>query len=384
SLRSTASLRPPPPPGRRPTPAAPPPPPAAAPAPPPPPGRSRAPFAFRGDGIGRLVIVVEFLAAVSVERRLHVRAGLAPCRIRGAYFLLLASAAAALAALGLGGFLGQAAGFCAVHGSLLAVTGFLAAILDLDLLARRAAPFARSAGGLLLAPAPSLLPAFPVPARPPLSPLLLRDLWLLFLLFFGKGQVRRPEGDRGLLRLLRRRDRTLAADPLDLLLGTVQAGCRDDLDLQVEFLLEARQLLAIVVLHGVRELGVETDAHPLDRAGGGLRLDPADQAQAHHLLAGQPAEAAAGGAGTMRAQLQRLLDALPVDLQETVRADPADRGPRLVDLHGVLESLLDLALVLRRAHVDEIHHHEAADVAQPELARNLPGRLQVGVDRGLF
>ena len=86
----------------------------------------------------------------------------------------------------------------------------------------------------------------------------------------------------------------------------------------------------------------------------------------------------------MRAELERLLDALAVDLQQAVRADPAHGGARLVDLQGVLDGLLDLALVLGGAHVDEVDHHEAADVAQPELAGHLGGGLDVGVDRRLL
>ena len=35
-------------------------------------------------------------------------------------------------------------------------------------------------------------------------------------------------------------------------------------------------------------------------------------------------------------------------------------------------------------HVDEIDHDQSAQVTQPQLPRNLIGRLQIGVQRGLF
>src|SRR5690606_40643552 len=60
----------------------------------------------------------------------------------------------------------------------------------------------------------------------------------------------------------------------------------------------------------------------------------------------------------------------------------AQLDARAVVLERVLQPALDLALVLGRVHVDEVDHHQAAQVAQAHLAGDLLGRLQVGVERG--
>jgi hypothetical protein len=40
----------------------------------------------------------------------------------------------------------------------------------------------------------------------------------------------------------------------------------------------------------------------------------------------------------------------------------------------------DLALVLRALHVDEVDDDEPAEIAQPQLARNLVGSFEIGVE----
>jgi hypothetical protein len=51
---------------------------------------------------------------------------------------------------------------------------------------------------------------------------------------------------------------------------------------------------------------------------------------------------------------------------------------------GVLDHLVDLILVLLVLHVDEVDHHQAAHVAQAQLAGHLVGRLQVDLHDGLL
>jgi hypothetical protein len=51
---------------------------------------------------------------------------------------------------------------------------------------------------------------------------------------------------------------------------------------------------------------------------------------------------------------------------------------------GLLEAAQHLLLVLGRLHVDEVDDDDPADVAQPELATDLLGRLQVVLQDGLF
>ena len=51
-------------------------------------------------------------------------------------------------------------------------------------------------------------------------------------------------------------------------------------------------------------------------------------------------------------------------------------------LQRVAQPVLDLALVLRRLHVDEVDDDQAADVADAQLARDLVGGFEVGVGGG--
>jgi hypothetical protein len=215
---------------------------------------------------------------------------------------------------------------------------------------------------------------------------LLLQLLLLILIQerLRHGQVPGLEGGESGLGWPLGTDGPLALVPLDLLVRPVEARGGDDLDVDVELFLERRELPAEVVLEGVGELRVEADPRSLDRSGRGPRLDAAEDREAHHLLAREPAHAVAGGAGAVSAELERLLDPLPVDLDQAVRADPPHGRARLVRLHRVLQGLLDLPLVLGGPHVDEVHHHDAADVAQAELAGDLGRRLAVGVDRRLL
>ncbi len=51
-------------------------------------------------------------------------------------------------------------------------------------------------------------------------------------------------------------------------------------------------------------------------------------------------------------------------------------------LQRVAQAVLDFALVLRALHVDEVDDDQAAQVAQAQLAGDLVGGFEVGVERG--
>ena len=50
----------------------------------------------------------------------------------------------------------------------------------------------------------------------------------------------------------------------------------------------------------------------------------------------------------------------------------------------ILQAALDLAVVALLLHVDEVDDDQAGEVAQLQLARDLVGRLEVGVERRLL
>ena len=108
-------------------------------------------------------------------------------------------------------------------------------------------------------------------------------------------------------------------------------------------------------------------------------LDAAHQVQADQLGADDAADAVAGRAGPAGPQLELLGDALAVDLHQAVRRRCARSRAAPVGLHRLPQHLLDLVPVLARAHVDEVHDHQPADVAQPQLPADLGRGLEVGV-----
>ena len=71
-------------------------------------------------------------------------------------------------------------------------------------------------------------------------------------------------------------------------------------------------------------------------------------------------------------------------LEQAELADRAELHARAVVAQRIAQPLLDLAAVLALLHVDEVDHDQAAQVAQPHLARDLVGRLQVGAGGGLL
>ena len=57
---------------------------------------------------------------------------------------------------------------------------------------------------------------------------------------------------------------------------------------------------------------------------------------------------------------------------------------RAVVAQGVAQAILDFALILRAFHVDEVDHHQSAQVAQPQLACSLFSGFQVGTEGGFL
>ena len=116
----------------------------------------------------------------------------------------------------------------------------------------------------------------------------------------------------------------------------------------------------------------------------GLLFDQAHDRQRHRAYVANRALAVAARADHAAGLAQRGTQALARHLHQAEARDAADLHPGAVELEGVAHAVLDLALVARRAHVDEVDHHQTTDIAQAQLAGNLVGGLGVGLQRGLF
>src|SRR5690606_34455137 len=92
-------------------------------------------------------------------------------------------------------------------------------------------------------------------------------------------------------------------------------------------------------------------------------------------------DAGASRAGHVARLAKGWPQALPRHFQKAEAGDLPCLHPGPIPAHGVTQPVLDLTLVLLRAHVDEIDHDEAAKVAKSQLAPDLIRCLQVRVER---
>src|SRR5437762_570519 len=172
--------------------------------------------------------------------------------------------------------------------------------------------------------------------------------------------------------------------PLHLVVRRLEVRVRHQHDVDLEPRLELLDLGALLVEqergHVHRHLRVHRAGVLLHR----LFLQDPQHVQRGRLGAADEAGAAAARAADVRGFFQRGLQPLARQLHQAEARDLADLHAGAVELQRVAQAVLDVALVALRFHVDEIDHDQAAEVAQPELAGDFVGRLQVRAQRGLL
>ena len=208
---------------------------------------------------------------------------------------------------------------------------------------------------------------------------------LLFALFAG----RRVPGLRGLLwgRLRRRilgrvpRRRAHALDPH---VGRDHAVVAEQDDPEAVPVLDVRQHGPLVVEDIEGDRARNGNRHFAQAMPNSLFLQRTQHLQRHRFgrayKAGAPAMRAGLGAGLLQARTQPLAR----QLQQAEPADPADLDSRAIRLHRLFQTALHLAQMSRFLHVDEVDDDEPGQIAQPELAGDLVGRLDIGSDRGFL
>ena len=180
-------------------------------------------------------------------------------------------------------------------------------------------------------------------------------------------------------------------DALDVIVRRLKVGVGNEHDRHAVARFELRDVVSLLVekersnidghlgLNGagafLHRLFLE-DAQHLDRAGLGV----ADHA---HAVAARAGDVAAFG--------ERRAQTLARELHQAEAADLGRLDAGAVVADGVLEALLNRALVLRFGHIDEVDHDEAAEVSEAHLAGDFvrgfavraEGRvLNVGAARG--
>ena len=76
--------------------------------------------------------------------------------------------------------------------------------------------------------------------------------------------------------------------------------------------------------------------------------------------------------------------ALTRHFEQAKTRNSANLYSRSIVTQRVLEFILDVALMARVVHVDEVDHDQAAGIAQTQLACNFDCGLAIGVERGFF
>ena len=166
--------------------------------------------------------------------------------------------------------------------------------------------------------------------------------------------------------------------------GRLEVHVRDEQDAHLQAGFHRLELAALLVqqVRGDldRHLGVHGRAVLLHR----LFLDDAQDVQGGGFDTADVADAVAARAGDVARLAQRRLETLTREFHEAEARNLAHLDAGAVVAKRVAESVLDVALVLGRLHVDVVDHDEAAEVTQAQLARDLVGGFEVRVERGRF
>ncbi|MDR8853018.1 hypothetical protein FEP99_06062 [Burkholderia pseudomultivorans] len=175
--------------------------------------------------------------------------------------------------------------------------------------------------------------------------------------------------------------RVVVAQALELVVRRIEVLVRDQHDADLEARLDLVDFLTLFV----EQEGGHLDRHlAVDRRGVFLHrffLNDPQHLQRGRFGVADVARAVAARAGHVAAFRQRRTQALARQLHQAEAGDLAHLHACTVVLERVLQALLDLTLALRRFHVDEIDHDQAAEIAQAQLAGDFIGRFEVGAGR---
>ena len=179
----------------------------------------------------------------------------------------------------------------------------------------------------------------------------------------------------------RRRSRLVAFEPE---IGRDETVIAKKHDAQLVAPFDVVQGLALLV----EDIEGDGDRHVDDQRLGAVPpaflFDGAEHMQRRRLRGTPRSRASAMGADLEAGLEEAWMQPLAGQLEQAERADAAQLDARAVVAHCVLELAFDLGVVARDFHVDEVDDDEAGKVAQPQLAGDFGGRLEVGLERRLL
>src|SRR6185437_4300882 len=152
-----------------------------------------------------------------------------------------------------------------------------------------------------------------------------------------------------------------------------------DDDLLLQPLLELLDVLRLDVDEQIRDLRIARHRDPILTERVSITAQLAQDFVANGRLRLDVALALAVRARLGQHAPERLARALARHLDDAELRDLGDVGLGLVGLERLFERAHHLLAVLIAIHVDEVDDDHAADVAQPQLIRDLLARLEVGL-----
>ena len=178
--------------------------------------------------------------------------------------------------------------------------------------------------------------------------------------------------------------RAVVAQALDFEVRGFQVVVRQDHDARTGAQLDLGDAVALLV----EQEGGNRDRHLGANLGGavlqGFFLDQAQDGQRQRFDVADDALAVAARADDAAGLAEGRTQALTGHFQQAEARDATDLNAGAVGFQGFADFLFHGALVLGRGHVDEVDHDQAADVAQAQLASDLFGRFQVGLQGSFF
>ena len=176
----------------------------------------------------------------------------------------------------------------------------------------------------------------------------------------------------------------VATNAGDFVVRRVQLFIGDDDNWRVMALFDFTQRAALFIEQEVgnfhRDLHQNLPGVVLHR----VLFGDADDRQRQRFDAAHTAMAFAARAYDLAGFAQARAQALAAHFHQAKAADTAQLYARAVIFQRVLQLIFNIALMLVAGHVDEVDHHQPAQVTQAQLAGHFFGRFQIGIERGFF
>ena len=174
------------------------------------------------------------------------------------------------------------------------------------------------------------------------------------------------------------------ANARNLVMRVFQMRIRNQEHRHIQPLFHAKQLGAFFVEQKRRHINRHLRVHFARVFFHRCVLNQAQNVQRGGFNAANHACARAAWASDVAGFCQRGLQALARQFQQAKFGQFAHLHARAVAFERVFERIFHFALVLRVFHVNEVNHHQAAQVAQAHLAGDFFRRFHIGAERGFL